>query len=94
MDYCEEHPEAKDSVSPGGAAAVMDCSRQFVYSLVRRGKLRAWTIYDADAGPAGYQGPGKTSPNEQASYIYISHADCIRHAQQPKNKGGRPKKVA
>lgn len=94
MDYCDEHPEARNSVSPGGAAAIIDCSRPYVYSLVQRGKLRAWTIYERDLGPAGYQGPDNTPPNEKATYVYISFEDCQRYVLNPRQKGGRPRKSA
>lgn len=94
VDYCKEHPEAERSVSPGGAAAIIDCSRQYVYSLVQRGKLRAWTIYEKNVGPAGYQGPNNTPPNEKATFVYISSDDCKKYVNSPREKGGRPRKAA
>lgn len=85
--YVDEHPEAMRSVSPGGAAARLGVSRQAVYDLIKRGKLRAWFVYDAEIGSC-YDVPGNT-----ASYVYISHDDIEqRIAESP--KAGRPRKVA
>jgi len=92
LDYCEDHPEAQDSVSPGGAASMLGCDRQFVYSLARRGKVRAWTVYDQDVGPAGPQGIGGKPPQEKASFVFVCGDDLRDYLRQPKNKGGRPSK--
>jgi len=94
LDYCERNPAARNSVSPGGAASTLGCSRPFVYSLAQRGHLRAWTIYDRVAGPAGSQGDfGKGPPVEQASFVFVSLDDVERYRDAPKNKGGRPRKA-
>ena len=94
LDYARDHPEAENSVSPGGAAEALGCDRPYIYRLVSKGKLRAWTIYDKQAGSAGYQGIGNTPPNEKASYVMISFDDIQEYISSPKEKGGRPRKVA
>jgi hypothetical protein len=90
FEYAREHPEAENSVSPGGAAAALKCDRPYVYRLVSKGKLRAWTIYDKNGGSAGYQGINDTPPNEKASVVLISWDDIRAYMASPKDKGGRP----
>lgn len=89
VDYCREHPEAQNSVSPGGAAAIIKCSRQYVYKLAQSGRLRAWTVYEKQS--AGYQGPNRTPPYEKATFVYVSAEDCETYVNSPKGKGGRPR---
>jgi len=95
LDYCDRNPAARNSVSPGGAASALGCSRAYVYKMANRGHLRAWTVYEQNTGPAGSQGDfGKGPPVEQASFVFVSLDDVERYRDAPKNKGGRPRKEA
>lgn len=85
LDYCQDHPEARDSVSPGGAANRLGVSRQRVYSLIRSGRLRAWLIFSKGAGPSR-----DTSLFNRASYIYVSSTDVDSYKNAPRSKGGFP----
>jgi hypothetical protein len=85
LEYVERHPEVMKSVSPGGAASRLGITRQGVYNLIKRGKLRAWFVYDEEVGGA-YDVPGNS-----ASYVFVSMEDIDRRLSEPKDKGGRPK---
>lgn len=82
--YVETHPETYKTVSPGGAASRLGITRQGVYQLIKRGKLRAWLVYDEEAGGC-YDVPGN-----RASFVYISTEDIERYMSEPRDKGGRP----
>lgn len=34
------------TLSPGGAASMLRCSRQFIHKLLKQGKLEAWLYYE------------------------------------------------
>ena len=51
LDEREDYYRAVDAVeggtcSPGGAAAILRCSRQRIWALIKQGRLRAWEFYD------------------------------------------------
>jgi len=85
VNYCIDHPEASNSVSPGGAASMLGVSRQRVHSLMSTGKLRAWVIYERGL-------PCDDPPGNWASFIYVSVDDIEARLAAPVNKGGRPRK--
>lgn len=69
--YAVKHPEVFHSLSPGGAAAELNVSRQRVHDLFEGGKLRAWVIYEE------HEGFQKIIGGRRASYIYISMDDVM-----------------
>jgi hypothetical protein len=83
--YVQDHPEAL-GISPGGAAGRLGVTRQAIYDLIKRGKLRAWFVYDCEAGSC-YDVPGN-----RASYVYVSQEDVAAHGAKPRDVGGRPRK--
>jgi hypothetical protein len=83
--YVRDHPEAL-GISPGGAAARLGVGRQRVYDLIKAGKLRAWFVYDCQAGSC-YDVPGN-----KASFVFVSAEDVERYGVTPRSKGGRPRK--
>lgn len=85
--YADSHPEARNSVSPGGAAVRLGVGRQRVYDLIEAGRLRAWMVYDCEVCGC-YDVPGN-----RASYVYVSASDVEAYRVSPR-KVGRPQKVA
>jgi excisionase family DNA binding protein len=83
LEYCDKHPEGRDTLSPGGAAAELGVTRQQVYNLIKAGKLRAWFVYECG-------NPCFDVPGNRASYVFVSCGDVALYAVTPKSKGGRP----
>lgn len=86
--YAAKHPEVYRSVSPGGAAAELSLSRQRVHQLFEAGVIRAWVIYDKQAGPCD------VPPGCRASYIYISWEDVEAYKVSYRKPGPKPKIAA
>lgn len=85
--FADSHPEARNSVSPGGAASRLGVGRQRVYNLIGEGRLRAWMVYDCEVGGC-FDVPGN-----RASYVYVSAADVEAYGASPR-KVGRPQRAA
>lgn len=86
-DFADSHPEAMDTVSPGGAAARLGVGRQRIYDLVKQGRLRAWMVYDCETGGC-FDVPGN-----RASYVFVSYPDVESYSATPR-RAGRPRKEA
>lgn len=56
------------TISPGGAAQRLHCSRQFVHKLCSRGRLRAWMFYEAG--------------HDRADYVEIAAVDVEAYAEK------------
>lgn len=80
--YCDEHPEAIDTISPGGAAACLGVSRQRVYDLIEQGVLRAWFIYEPGLHCNDVRG-------NRASYVFVFDNDVQRYKISPRKPGRR-----
>jgi hypothetical protein len=83
--YAIGHPEAVDTYSPGGAAALLGLTRQRVYQLIQDGRLRAWFVFDAHAGEC------QDVPGNQASYVFVSAEDVQAYGATPRRPGPKPK---
>jgi hypothetical protein len=46
--------EGKETVSPGGAAIMFACSRQWIHQLMREGRLETWLFYEREGRPVTY----------------------------------------
>lgn len=83
--YAIGHPEALESVSPGGAAGRLGVGRERVYQLIADGRLRAWFIFDQAEGEC------RDVPATRASYVYVSWSDVEAYASSPRRPGPKPK---
>lgn len=83
--YAISHQEAVDTYSPGGAAARLGVTRERVYQLVHEGRLRAWFVFDEQAGEA------QDVPGNRASYVYVSAEDVVAYGATPRKRGPKPK---
>jgi hypothetical protein len=86
LEYLRDHPEVLDSVSPGGAANRLGVTRQAIHNMMKRGKVRAWIVYDKDISRAN--GYWITRP----STILIPNEDIERYKAESLNKPGRKPK--
>lgn len=83
--YAIGHPEAVDTYSPGGAAGRLGVTRDRVYQLIQDGRLRAWFVFDEQAGEA------HDVSGNRASYVYVSAEDVHAYAATPRRPGPKPK---